>query len=176
MQKQRNFCVNLLTRAKKEHFANLSEITKNSVLFSNEVKARTTVKLVENNEIIDDEIETAKLFHKQFVNIVKKLEQFTKNPTGISTENNLSEVEIAIAKYRNHPSIIAIAEKMEKIGNTTFGFDFTSYEKAGEEDSNLKIRKVSQKTKIPVRIIKGNIDAISYFPTRIKYAEVTLDS
>ena len=85
-------------------------------------------------------------------------------------------MEIAIAKYRNHPSIIAIAEKMEKIGNTTFGFDFTSYEKAGEEDSNLKIRKVSQKTKIPVRIIKGNIDAISYFPTRIKYAEVTLDS
>ena len=64
MQKQRNFWVNLLTRAKKEHFANLSEITKNSVLFSNEVKVRTTVKLVENNEIIDDEIETAKLFHK----------------------------------------------------------------------------------------------------------------
>ena len=29
--------------------------------FSNKVKAKTTIKLVENNEMIDDEIETAKL-------------------------------------------------------------------------------------------------------------------
>ena len=79
-KKQRNFCVNLSKRAKKEHFANRD---KNSTsdnktfwqivkpLFSNKVKGKTTIKLVENDEMIDDEIKIAKLFN-DFVNIVKK--------------------------------------------------------------------------------------------------------
>ena len=72
-------------------------------------------------------------------------------------------MEIAIAKYGNHPSIIAITEKMEKLSNPTFGFDFTSYEETVKEANNSKIRKVSQKTDIPVIIIKENIDIVSYF-------------
>ena len=72
-------------------------------------------------------------------------------------------MEIAIAKYGNHPGIIAITEKMEKLGNPTFGFDFTSYEETVKEVNNIKIRKVSQKTDIPVKIIKENIDIASYF-------------
>ena len=137
--------------------------------------------------MIDDEIETAKLFNKYFVNIVKKLGPFAKEQSAISTENNLSEVEIAIAKYKIHPSIIAITEKIEKLGKPKFDFNFTSYEETVEEVNNLKIRKVSQKTDIPVRIIKENIDIASYFlyhnfnsslscsnfPTSMKYAEVT---
>ena len=125
---------------------------------------------------IDDEIEIIKLFNKYFVDIVKN-----------STENSLSEVQISIAKYRNHSSIITIAEKMEKLGNPTTGFDFTSYEERVKEVINLKIRKVSQKTDIPVKIIKENIDTVSYFlyqnfnnslscstfPTGMKYVKVT---
>ena len=93
-------------------------------------------------------------------------------------------MEIAIAKYGNQPSIIAITEKMEKLGNSTFRFDFTSYEETVKEVNNIKIRKVSQKTDIPVKIIKENIDIASYFlynnfnnslscstfPTAMKYA------
>ena len=96
-------------------------------------------------------------------------------------------MEIVIAKYGNHPSIIAITEKMEKLGNPTFGFDFTSHEETVKEVNNLKIRRVSPKTDIPVRIIKENIDTVSYFLcdnfnnslscstflTPMKYAEVT---
>ena len=110
------------------------------------LKAKATIKLVENNEMFDDEIEISKLFSEYFVNIVKKLGLFTKEQSAISTENSLSEVEIAIAKNRNHPSIIAITEKMEKLSNPTFGFDFTSYEQTVKKVNNLKIRKVSQKT------------------------------
>ena len=96
-------------------------------------------------------------------------------------------MEIAIAKYRYHPSIIAITEKMKKLGNPTFGFDFTSYEETVKEVNNLKSRKVSQKRDISVRIIKENMDIVSYFlyhnfnnslscstfPTGMKYAKVT---
>ena len=101
--------------------------------------------------------------NEYFVNIVKKLGLFTKEQSEISTENSLTEVEIAIAKYGNHPSIIAITEKLEKLGNPTFGCDFTTYEETVKEVNNLKIRKISQKTDIPVIIIKKNIDIISYF-------------
>ena len=76
---------------------------------------------------------------------------------------------------------------MEKLGNPTTGFDFTSYEERVKEVINLKIRKVSQKTDIPVKIIKENIDTVSYFryqnfknslscstfPTGMKYVKVT---
>ena len=76
---------------------------------------------------------------------------------------------------------------MEKLGNPTFRFDFTSYEETIKEVNNLKIRKVSQKTDIPIRNIKENIDIVSFFlyhnfnnslscftfPTAMKYAEVT---
>ena len=65
--------------------------------------------------------------------LLKKLGLFTKEQSAISTENSLGEVEIAIAKYGNHPSIIAITEKMAKPGNTTFSFDFTSHEETVKE-------------------------------------------
>ena len=60
--------------------------------------------------MIDDEIQIANLFNEYFVNIVIKLGLFTKEESAISTENSLSEVEIVIAKYGNHPSIIGITE------------------------------------------------------------------
>ena len=81
-KKQRNFCVNLSKKAKKDHFVNLDV---NSVLdnrkfwqnvkplFSNKVKAKTTIKLIENGETIDNEIKTAKIFNEYFVNTVKNL-------------------------------------------------------------------------------------------------------
>ena len=70
------------------------------LLFSNKVKAKTTITLVENNEIIDDEIEISKLFNEYFINIVRKLGIFTEKQSAASTENSLSEVERAIANTK----------------------------------------------------------------------------
>ena len=72
-------------------------------------------------------------------------------------------MEIAVGKYRSHSGINAVTEKIEKFGNPTFGFDFTSYEERVKEVDNLKIKKVSQKTDIPLKIVKENIDIVSYF-------------
>ena len=65
-------------------------------LFSNKVKAKPPIKLVENNEKIDDEIEIAKLFNEYFVNIVKKIGLVTKEQSAISTETSLSELEMLL--------------------------------------------------------------------------------
>ena len=42
------------------------------LLFSNKVKAKTIIKLVENDAMIDDESEITKIFNEYAVNIVKK--------------------------------------------------------------------------------------------------------
>ena len=95
-KKQRNLCVSLLKKAKKDYSANLDikSVTNNKKfwqtvkpLFSNKVKSKTVIKLVENNAIINDESEIAKIFNKYFVNIVKKLGILTEKQTMYSAAN-----------------------------------------------------------------------------------------
>ena len=136
-KKQRNLCVSLLKKDKKDHFANLDakSVTDNKKLwqtvkplFSNKVKAKTVIKLVENDVMIEDGSEIANIFNEYFVNIVKKVGILTEEQTTYPATNQLSEVEMAIIKYKNHPSIKAITDKMEKLGKPTFNFKFTSHE------------------------------------------------
>ena len=64
---------------------------------------------------------------------------------------------MAIIKYKNHPSIKAITDRMEKVGKPTFNFKFTSHKETEKEANNLKIKKASQKSNIPLKIIKENV-------------------
>ena len=171
-KKQRNFCVNLLKKAQKDHSANLDV---NSVLdnrkfwqnvkplFSNKVKAKTTIKLIENDETIDNEIKIAKIFNEYFVNTVKKLGILTEMESATFTENSLREVEMTLKKYKNHPSITAITKRMKSLGNFTFSFNFISHDNIVKELNKLKTKKASQKTDIPIKIVKENVDIISHF-------------
>ena len=136
--------------------------------------------------MLDDESEIAKNFNEYFVNIVKKLGILTEAQIMYSAANQLSEVEMAIIKYKNHPSIKAINGKMGKLGKPIFNFKFTSHEETEKEVNNFKIKKASQKSDIPLKIFKENVDIISYFlyhnfnnslscatfPTSMKYADV----
>ena len=136
-----------MKKAKKDHFANLDV---NSVLdnrkfwqnvkplFSNKVKAKTTIKLIENGETIDNEIRIAKIFNEYFVNTVKNLGILLEKESATFTENNLSEVEIALNKYRNHPSINAITKRMKNLSNITFSFNFISHDDVVKELNKLK--------------------------------------
>ena len=99
------------------------------------------------------------------------------------TENSLSEVEMALKKYKNHPSITAV----KNLGNFNFSFNFISHDEIVKELNNLKTKKASQKTDIPIKIVKENVDIISHFvyhnfnnslscstfPTGLKYGDVT---
>ena len=46
---------------------------------------------------------------------------------------------------------------MEKLGKRIFNFKFTSHEETEKEVNNLKIKKASQKSNIPLKIIKENV-------------------
>ena len=120
-KKQRHVCVSLLKKAKKDYFANLDikSVTDNKnfwetvkTLFSNKVKARTVIKLVEHGATIDDDSKITKRFNEI---LRKKLRVLTEEQTRYSAANQLSEVEMAIIKYKNHPSIKAITNRMKKL-------------------------------------------------------------
>ena len=77
--KQKNYCSNLLLKAKKDHFSQIFSVTDNKSfrqtvkhLSSNKEKSHIILNLVEKYELIDDK-KTAKIFNKYFVNIVQKL-------------------------------------------------------------------------------------------------------
>ena len=128
----------------------------------------------------------AKIFNEYFVNTVKNLGILTEMESATFTENNLSEVEMALKKHKNHPSITAIIKKMENLGNSTFSLNFISHDAIVKELDKLKTKKASQKTDIPIKIVKENVDIISHFlhhnfnnslscstfPTGMKYADV----
>ena len=136
--------------------------------------------------MIDNEIKIAEIFNKYFVNIVKNLGIVTEKQSGTFTENNLSEVELALKKYQNHPSIYAVTKRIKYLGNFTFSFKFILDEDTVKELNKLKNKKASQKIDIP-KVVKENVDIISHFlyhnfnnslscctfPTGIKYTDVT---
>ena len=84
-----------MKKAKKDHFPNLDV---NSVLdkrkfwqnvkplFSSKVKAKTTIKLIESDETIDNEIKIAKIFSEYFVNTVKNLGILTEKKVQLLQE------------------------------------------------------------------------------------------
>ena len=137
--------------------------------------------------MIENEIKIAKMFNKYFLNAVKNLGMLTEKESTTFTENDLSEMEMALKKYKNHPSINAINKRMKNLGNFTFSFNFISHEDIVKELNQLKSKKPSQKTDIPIKIVKENVDVISHFlyhnfnnslscstfPTGMKYADVT---
>ena len=100
---QINFSDNLLKKVKKKkkYFTNvdLNSAWDNRKLYqnvkpllSNKVKAKPTIKLIENDEMIDNQTKIAETFNKYFVNIVKSFVIFTDKESGNFTENNVSEV------------------------------------------------------------------------------------
>ena len=95
-------------------------------------------------------------------------------------------MDIALNKYKNHPSINAVTKQMKNLSNFTFSFSFISHEDVVKELNKLKSKKASQKTDIPIEIIKENVDishflyhnfnnslSCSAFPTGMKYEDVT---
>ena len=76
---------------------------------------------------------------------------------------------------------------MKNLCNFTFSFNFISHDEVVKELNNLKSKKASQKTDIPLKIVNENVDIISHFlynnfnsslpcstfPTGMKCADVT---
>ena len=175
--KQRNYCANLLRRTKKKYFANIniSSITDNKKfwktvkpLFSDKISHKETINLAVNDTILSDDQAVADTFNNYFNNIVKNLltvtnKNYPKETANSVNLNLLDPVEAAILKFKNHPSLNAIRDKMSKLDNPKFYFQYTSFDQILKELEKLDPRKTSQMNDIPVKVIKGNKDIVAFF-------------
>ena len=117
--KQRNYCVSLLRRTKKEYYGNLDprKIADNRTFWrtvkpflSNKSVENEKIILVEKEEILTKDNSVAKVLNNFFSNIVSHpLAKEVNDPT-----------LRAIMKYRNHPGVLTILDKYKN--NPIFAF------------------------------------------------------
>ena len=117
--KQRNLCVTLLQKSKREFFGSLNETdlrdnkkfsgVVNSLL-SNKVVHNEIITLVEDDKIIEKDKNTAFILNEFFSKIITILgiRQYDEMEHSHNTGDLLMK---AIMKYRFHPSIVAITKK-----------------------------------------------------------------
>ena len=190
--KQRNYCVSLLRKTKKRHYANLDEkdVADNKQfwktfkpLLSNKVKSSERITLVEGEEMIPEDGENTEIL-KFFSNAVKNL-KISEYQEADPLANNISHpIFRAMMKFRNHPSVIAI-----KNLNSGSRFDFcrVSVHDVKKEIMRLSTRKATQYSDLPVKILKENSDIFGEyicdffnecvdkvtFPSILKHANIT---
>ena len=128
-----------------------------SPLFSNKIKLKENITLVENNEIISSDIEVAKTF---FSSIVKSL-CIEEDETHLSKTTQDNPVLACIEKFFKHSSIVGIKKRMETTSNK-LSSKYEERKKFLTEIQNLNCRKASQQNDITVKILKENSDICSY--------------
>ena len=118
------------------------------------------INLIENNELVKTDLETAQILNKIFSNIVQNLDiSRYSNDEPLVSNNNYATLK-AILKYRNHSSIIAIQSKCKDKGN--FNFSEVDQKQIEKEILKLDVNKASQSSDIPI-VLKENSNIFSNF-------------
>ena len=118
-RKQRNLCVTLLRKAKKQYFLSLEPklITHNKKfwksvkpLFSDKTTAKEIIKLTENGEILSSDTDIADEFNDYFRNVVQNL-NIPRENSMLNTDLCINLVLGVVEKCKHHQSIISIIKK-----------------------------------------------------------------
>ena len=153
-------------------------------MLSNKFVNNEKITLVDNEKIITNDKEIAKILNDFFSNIIKTLSIPKKDHTDSIVENDRDPTLKAILKYRKHPSILAIKRRIKS--SLVFTFNHIT-EDAIKEIKNLDASKASHEDDIPTKIIKENSDIFSnfiyqsfnnmidacIFPTSLKLPDIT---
>ena len=161
--------VSILRKSKREYYSNLDvkNITDNKTFWetvkhvlSDKVTSTQKITLIENDKIVKNDNDTARVLNTFFSVIVRDLKIPDYNNSDPMAENIQEPVLEAIVKYRNHPNILTIGEVC-KI-NPQFSFRCVDKDEILKEILNLDASKACQDSDIPSRIIKENADIFRY--------------
>ena len=118
--KQRNYCVSLIRKIKKDYYNNLDykKIIDNKSfwkyvkpLFTEKNARSNKITLVEDNFILENNDKIAETFNNFFTSVVSNL----NIPSFVASSVEIDRIEDPILhvteQYRNHPSAVAINKK-----------------------------------------------------------------
>ena len=202
-KRQRNYCVNLLKREKKKFYSNLDlKFFDNNKKFWQNIKPlfsdkqnilQKSIILVENDKITSKNSEVANKLNTFFIDAVKNLDivPFTglvQDTEFISINENIEiieDIENIILKYKNHPSILKIKEKVKV--ETKFKFDDSTSNSFNNEICSLDPKKAGIENDLPAKVLIGSSDIVdeylssiynnaknkNTYPQQLKLADVT---
>lgn len=196
-KKQRNYTNRLLKKEKKKYFANIDmkNYTDNKKfwhtvkpLFSNYNGGSQKITLIEKGEIISNDENIANTFNNFFIDSVKNLDIDTNENTYWYDLDNKSNnpVQIALNKYKYHPSICEIKQKVTV--ETKFLFSKVGSNEIVEEIQRLDINKTGTFSNITAKQLKQveviiaeplqliwNLEIIDNqkFPSKLKCADIS---
>ena len=136
--KQRNYCLSLVRKSKKLYYSNLDvkKVTDNKTFWktikpflSNKIVSREKVTLIEEDEIVESDFNTAQILNTFFSIIVSNLkisEYVNRDP--ISDNINDPVIKSSV-KYRNHRSILKIGGICNRKQCSVFSFLHVDKEK-----------------------------------------------
>ena len=155
-------------------------------LFSNFNGGSQKITLIEDDKIISNDEDIARIFNNYFVESVKSLDLSENNAILNHTENLTDPVEIALHKFKCHPSIIEIKEKV--LVESKFSFSKITVADIRKEIKNLDIKKAGTFSNIPAKQLKlvkeeivgplmqiWNHEIIDNqnFPSKLKFADIS---
>ena len=167
-KRQRNFCVSLLKKEKRNYYNNLDlKIFDDNKtfwqrikpLFSDKMKAiESDIILVENEIITSDNKEVAEKFNNFFNEAVENLdiELFQTEFTGDRLTCNLQG---KLDRYDDHPSIKKINENVKL--DIKFSFSDITFQEFENEILKLDIKKAVQDGDIPTKVLIKTHDIVS---------------
>ena len=192
-RKHKNYCSKLYKKERKKYYTNLNlrDITDNKKfwktikpMFSNNEQNGKKITLVHENEIVSTDEEVSEKFNSFFKNAVTSLE-IQENKFLLSDTSGINDpIEIALKKYKVHPSILKIKET---VSESTFSLKVISSSDVEHELKSLNSKKANTFKNIPPKLLKENSDICndtilrvinngirtSQFPNDLKLADVT---
>ena len=188
-KRQRNLCVKLLRKSKKDFYNNLNvkRITDNRKFwqtikpnFTDKTLRDERITLVEGDKVITEEKHVVKKFKDHFEKIVETLKIDRPKLSDLSDDPVLNAIE----NFSHHASVLKIKEARDS--TDCFSFKLVSIEDICKEIRALDASKATQSDDIPTKIIKNNSDIFSRFfqanfnnaietstfPEQLKYADV----
>ena len=174
--KQRNFCVNLLRKEKRNYYNNLdTNIFNDNKKFWQRVRPFFSDKqkiiqkefiLIEKDEVITNEKEVAEKMNNFFIETIEDLQIESFTPTNVNTINPNNIIENIILKYEMHPSILKIKEYI-MLEEKQFSFTLTSQEELQKEIEKVDSKKATVENDIPIKMLINTSDIVSNYLTTI---------
>ena len=183
-KKQKNYCSRLYKKERKNFFnkLNTSFVSDNNLFFktvkpffSNNGSHRGNIKLVEGDKLLQDDSKVAEelnnFFKEAFSNLDVNENSYIINPDSI----NISDpIEKGISKYKFHPSILLISDKI--VIQEKFSFKPISKLDIDKEVQLINPKKVSsaEVSADTLHNLFNDMLKTANFPDNLKLADITL--
>ena len=154
--------------------------------FCDKSELRKDITLIDGENIITSDIKIAETMNTFFSNAVQKLD-IQGYHTNFSPNINLDKITNVVNKFKDHPSIVNIKEKVQESEKFSFSFSYINESDIASIINQLNTSKPTTFNNIPVKILVDTNDIGSHFisklfndavlnrefPATLKMAEIT---